>query len=222
MLISIVEFTASISIFLFSLVIHEITHARVAYYLGDPTAKNMGRFSFNPLKHMTLLGTLLPIGLYLLGGPAFGFAKPVKYNPLSFKNPKRDMILVGLAAPIVNLIIAVIAYILYNRLSILPEAYLQYFNKTCVDLCLINLLLGIFNLIPIPPLDGSIIYMSYIINKNPVLAQKLESASVGALFSIVVVMPLLGKVSGEDYNLIGTCITWCLNKFVSTLSFLAG
>ena len=160
MFVTSIEFIGYIAIFLFSLVIHENVHARVAYYLGDSTAKDMGRFSFNPLKYVTLAGILLPIRLHLINAPIFGFAKPVPYNQSSFKNPRRDMILVGLAAPFSNFILAVIACLLCNRLSILPETYLLYFNKICATIFSVNFLLCVFNLLPIPPLDGSIIYMS--------------------------------------------------------------
>ena len=221
MFVTAIEFIGYITIFVFSLVIHENTHARVAYYLGDRTAKDMGRFSFNPLKHITLAGILLPIGLYFINVPIFGFAKPVMYNPSSFKNPRRDMILVGLAAPFVNFILAITAYLLYNRLSILPESFLLYFNKICANILIVNLLLCVFNLIPIPPLDGSIVFMNAIIDKDPKIAQKFEHYGSGILFSLLILMPLIGKAFGKDYNLIDIYITWCVNKFISVLSPLA-
>ncbi len=217
-----IEFIGVISIFIFSSVIHENTHARVAYYLGDSTAKNMGRFSLNPLKHITLVGILLPICLYLIGAPIFGFAKPVEYNPTSFKRPKRDMIIVGLAAPFANFILALIACLLYNRLSILPDSYLLCFNKICANILIINLLLCVFNLIPIPPLDGSIVYMSSMIDKNPKLAQRIEGYGAGFLFALLIMMPLIGKAYNKDYHSIGVYITWCLNKVLIILTPLAG
>lgn len=217
-----IEFIVVVTILIFSLVIHENTHARVAYYLGDSTAKDMGRFSFNPLKHITLVGILLPIGLYMIGAPIFSFAKPVIYNPMSFKQPRRGMILVGLSAPFANFVLAVIACVLYNRLSILPEAYLVHFNKVCANILIINLLLCVFNLIPIPPLDGSIIYMSFIIDKDSKLAKKLEDYGAGFLFSLLIMMPLIGKAYNKDYHSIGLYLTWCVNNIISILSPLAG
>jgi Zn-dependent protease len=223
MFVTSIEFIGYIAIFLFSLVIHENVHARVAYYLGDSTAKDMGRFSFNPLKHVTLAGILLPIGLHLINAPIFGFAKPVPYNQSSFKNPRRDMILVGLAAPFANFILAVIACLLCSiRLSILPEIYLLYFDTICATIFKVNFLLCVFNLLPIPPLDGSIIYMSTVINKNPKLSRKFEDQGFGILFFLLIIMPLIGKACGKDYNIIGIYIRWCLDEFVSILSSLAG
>ena len=223
MFVTSIEFIGYITIFLFSLVIHENVHARVAYYLGDSTAKDMGRFSFNPLKHVTLAGILLPIGLHLINAPIFAFAKPVPYNQSSFKNPRRDMILVGLAAPFSNFILAVIACLLCSiRLSILPEIYLLYFDTICATIFKVNFLLCVFNLLPIPPLDGSIIYMSTVIDKNPKLSRKFEDQGFGILFFLLIIMPLIGKALGKDYNLIGIYIRWCLDEFVSILSSLAG
>jgi len=221
MFVTSIEFICYITIFLFSLIIHENVHARVAYYLGDSTAKDMGRFSFNPLKHITLAGILLPIVLYLINAPIFGFAKPVLYNQSSFRNPRRDMILVGLAAPVSNLILAVIACFLWNRLSILPEAYLLYFNKICATIFSVNFLLCVFNLIPIPPFDGSIIYMSTVIDKNPKISQIFEGFGLGILFYLLMIMPLIGNDLGKDYNILGMYIRWCLDVFDLILRFFA-
>ena len=218
MLVTTIEFIGYITIFLFSLVIHENTHARVAYYLGDSTAKDLGRFSFNPLKHITLAGILLPIGLYLINAPIFGFAKPVPYNQAAFKNPKIDMILVGLSAPFSNFILALVACLLLNRLSILPENYLLYFNKICLNIFIINLILCVFNLLPIPPLDGSIIYMSTIIDKNPKLARNFETYGLTILFFLLIIMPSLGSDLGKDYNLINIYLKWSLGKLISILT----
>lgn len=217
-----IEFIEYIFIFLFSLVIHENAHARVAYYLGDSTAKDLGRFSFNPLKHISLLGLLLPIGLYLINAPIFGFAKPVPYNHFLLKNPRRDSILVGLAGPFVNFILAIIAFLVYDRLSILPENLLLYFNRICSTIFIVNFVLCFFNLFPIPPLDGSIIYMSSIIDKNPNLAAKFEKYGFGILFSLLVVIPMIVEDPGKDYDLINIYITWCLDKFLSIFNHLAG
>jgi len=203
MFVTSIEFIGYITIFLFSLVMHENVHARVEYYLGDSIPKDMGRFSFNPLKHVTLAGILIPIGLYLINVPIFGFAKPIPYNRFSFKNPKRDMILVGLAAPFSNFILAVIACLLWNRLFILPEAYLPYFNKICATIFNVSFLLCVFNLIPIPPLDGSIIYMSTVIEKNPKIAREFEDFGFGILFCLLIIMPSIGTVLGKDYNIPG-------------------
>ena len=205
---NILNFFIHAAIFVFSLVIHEIAHARTAYYLGDSTAKNMGRFSPNPLKHISLIGILLPIGLYFAGMPMFGFAKPVPYNPIYFKQPKRDMIFVGLAGPLSNFLLAILTLLV---LGIFQAYSITYFNNILGYMLVVNLVLCFFNLIPIPPLDGSIIYMSSIINKNQALAQKLTWFCSGMLLYIIVFLPLTGD------NLIARYMQWCINTLLSLL-----
>lgn len=149
-----------------SLVIHEVSHAYCAYYLGDPTAKNMGRLSLNPIKHLSVAGVLLPIGLYFIGAPMFGFAKPVIYNPVYFKKPRRDMILVGLAGPFSNLILAIIASLVIFLIFAFDLDSMKWSHEVLGSMMVMNLILCFFNLLPIPPLDGSIIYMSSIIKNG--------------------------------------------------------
>ena len=133
--------------------IHEISHGSMALALGDTTAKDMGRLSFNPIKHFDLWGTfLLPVLLFIStqGRFVFGWAKPVPFNPFNLKNPKKDTGLIGLAGPLSNLIVACFFGILI-RLSLFNETILSAFYL----IVYLNLMLAIFNLIPIPPLDGS-------------------------------------------------------------------
>jgi Zn-dependent protease len=203
---TILNFFAQAIIFVFSLVVHEIAHARTAYYLGDPTAKNMGRLSINPLKHLSLIGTLLPITLYMLHMPMFGFAKPVPYNPEYFEKPKLDMILVGIAGPIANFLLAIITLLIFVKLHAYSVPYLNDILLAMID---INLVLCFFNLIPIPPLDGSIIYMSSIINKNHNIAQKITLIGYGLLLCIMVLSVLTSN------DIIETYIRYCINTVLS-------
>jgi Zn-dependent protease len=126
---------------LVSLTIHEFSHAFIAYKLGDETAKNEGRLSLNPIKHLDTVGTIL----FLLIGVGYGKAVPV--NPINFKDPKKGQILVSLAGPLSNIILA---FIVQNLITI--SGYNNVFLTILVE---INILLAAFNLIPIPPLDGS-------------------------------------------------------------------
>jgi len=165
-----------IIIFIFSAVLHEIAHGWTANALGDPTAKNEGRLSLNPLKHLDPIGSvLLPASLILLGGGfIFGWAKPVPYNPYNLRNQKRDPALVALAGPAVNLLIALVFGFLLRGLlvwqGIAINAYGQSFSIILAGIVWVNILLGIFNLVPIPPLDGSKILFSFL----PVQADKFR------------------------------------------------
>ncbi len=151
-----------IIVLLFSVIIHEVSHGAMAYYLGDPTAKQSGRLSLNPLKHIDPFGSIIvPLLLYITtnGSLVFGWAKPVPFNPMFLRKPKRDIGLVAFAGPMANLILAVVFGLLIrfaNALSL---------NQAVVGLLtyvvFINLLLAVFNLVPIPPLDGSKILFSF-------------------------------------------------------------
>ncbi|MFA6349380.1 MAG: site-2 protease family protein [Candidatus Omnitrophota bacterium] len=132
---------------------HEFAHGWVAYKLGDNTAKYSGRLTLNPLAHIDLMGTIiLPLALFIAtsGRFIFGAAKPVPVNYWTLKNPRRDMMLVGAAGPLANF---VFAYILVLAWRFLPPS--QLLNFILQNLIYINVVLGVFNLIPIPPLDGS-------------------------------------------------------------------
>ncbi len=145
-------------ILLFSVVIHELSHGVVADRLGDSTARYAGRLTLNPLPHLDLFGSiLLPLFLFLAGSPIiFGAAKPVPVNFFNLRDPKRDMALVSLAGPGANFILA-LAFALPIRFGLL-ESGAGY--EVLLQAVLLNLGLGVFNLLPIPPLDGSKVFAS--------------------------------------------------------------
>lgn len=149
-------------VLLFSIIIHEIAHGSVAYYLGDPTAKYAGRLTLNPLKHLDLFGSIiLPLSLFFLyslagtAGPIVGWAKPVPINPNNFRDRKWGELKVSIAGPAMNFLIALI-FGLGIRFIPLPSTLLVFFSI----IVLYNFLWGLFNLVPIPPLDGSHILFS--------------------------------------------------------------
>lgn len=156
-------------VLIFSVMIHEISHGAVAYQLGDPTAKKLGRLTLNPLKHLDPIGSIiLPLSLFFLSGGNFiiGWAKPVPYNPLNLKNPRSGSALIGIAGPISNFIIAVIFGLLIRLLSVSGGSELSVtlailFNSIVI----LNILLAVFNLMPIPPLDGSSILFAFLPEK---------------------------------------------------------
>lgn len=150
-----IEAIFSILILLLSVVLHEVSHGFVAYLLGDPTAKLAGRLTLNPIKHLDPIGSVLvPLLTYSAGGFIFGWAKPVPYNPYNLRSGRWGQAYVGAAGPAANLIIAAF-FSLIIRLSAaglsLPSAFLEL----STIIVLLNLVLAVFNLFPIPPLDGS-------------------------------------------------------------------
>ncbi len=148
------EFIFFLVLIFYSIIFHEISHGFVAYKLGDPTAKNSGRLSLNPLAHIDPIGTiLLPLFTFSYFNFIFGYAKPVPYNPLYFKNPRRDSIFVALAGPITNLLLMLLFLYLY-KFDFFPSL-----TKNFLSLAQLNFNLALFNLIPIPPLDGSKLFL---------------------------------------------------------------
>jgi Zn-dependent protease len=137
----------------FSIILHEVAHGYAAYRLGDPTAKYSNRLTLNPLAHIDLMGSIiLPLILIVVHSPVlFGWAKPVPFNPYYFRNPKRGIMIVGAAGPLTNFALALISGLLFQVFApfgVVVGRFLAYF-------CVTNVVLGVFNLIPIPPLDGS-------------------------------------------------------------------
>jgi Zn-dependent protease len=137
-------------IVLASLTLHELAHAVVAWRLGDPTAKREGRLTLNPLVHMDPIGTLMFVVTGLAAGLPFGWAKPVPVNPGYFRRPKEGMAIVAVAGPIMNFLVALVCSAILRHVDMSSEAF-----EVLRMAWIVNVVLGIFNLVPLPPLDGS-------------------------------------------------------------------
>jgi len=179
---------------LLALTVHEFAHGYVAYRLGDPTAKNAGRLTLNPLKHLDPIGT---IAFFFI---KFGWAKPVPVNPNYFKNPRKDMLWVALAGPATNLAMAIISAIMTKLVwalaSLLPysataEAILVPLNAMLIASVWINLVLCIFNFLPIPPLDGSRILSGILPDDLARSCQQVERYG----FIIILILAFSGLLS---------------------------
>lgn len=171
--------------------IHEATHAFTANFLGDPTARLVGRMSLNPVAHIDPLGTLvLPLLLLILQSPIFGWAKPTPVNPINFQNPRRDSALVALSGPLSNFALAAFFSIIFR---LLPDT--SSFGTFLFTLVSINLLLGIFNLIPIPPLDGYKVLMGVLPKEIAIRLTAFESMGpIFLLFFILIFFSFLSPI----------------------------
>lgn len=198
------EYIIAIAVLLFSVIVHEVAHGFVAYKRGDTTARDLGRLTLNPVYHIDIVGSIiLPLCLMMVGGPIFGWAKPVPINILRLKNIKRDVLYVSLAGVTANLILAVIAGILMvlirnfaPQLSVFASMYiiLQY-------VIVINVVLLVFNLIPIPPLDGSRVVL-FLLPRE--LAQKYARIERYGFLIILILLAtnILWKIIGPIANLL--------------------
>ena len=156
----ILELVLLLPVLLVSMMAHEVSHGYVAYRLGDPTAKAHGRLTANPLKHLDPLGSMMFVITYMVGGFIFGWAKPVPINPGYFRDRQRGMMVVGIAGPAANFFLAVLIALVLNSLPGAGATSAQLWDGPLLIRVLflayqVNIVLGIFNLVPIPPLDGS-------------------------------------------------------------------
>lgn len=205
----VISFIFHITILLFSVVIHEVSHGLMALRLGDETAKLAGRLTLNPIKHLDPLGSIVvPILVYLSSGGSFlfGWAKPVPYNPLALhKDYKYGPLKVAIAGPLSNLTLALIfGLIIRFGNGLIPEVT----TSLIAYIVLINLVLFVFNLIPIPPLDGSKILTLFL---TPRQAMKLQSLGMGNILFLILIIFL---ISGIIWPIVGL-----LFKLITGISF---
>ena len=184
--------------------LHEASHGWVAWKLGDDTAYAAGRVTFNPLKHIDPFGTILLPALLLFatgGRMSFGYAKPVPVNFWALANPRRDMVLVALAGPGSNLILAIISAALFHIIDWVPREVQPWLAANLTMSILFNLILCIFNMIPIPPLDGGRVAVGIL---PPSLGQplaRLERAGFATILGALFLLPWLGNYVGIDLNI---------------------
>jgi Zn-dependent protease len=189
---------------LLGVTLHEAAHGWVAWKLGDTTAFNQGRVTFNPIKHIDVFGTLVLPAILLLasgGKMSFGYAKPVPVNFWALAKPRRDMVLVALAGPGSNLILAVLAAAFLRLVDSAPYFMQSWLTESLTMLLLFNLILCIFNMIPIPPLDGGRVAVGILPPAIAMQLERLERAGFGIILVGLFLLPWLGDQVGLDLNI---------------------
>lgn len=190
-------FAGTIVVLLFSIIVHEVMHGLVALKFGDHTAKNAGRLTLNPIPHIDPLGSILvPLSLFLIGSPVmFGWAKPVPINPFNFRNIRKGELWVSAAGILANFGLAIAAAIIFHIANTFNIYFLMALTVFAVK---INLVLALFNLLPIPPLDGSKIVISFLPIKTALSFQKLDRYGIFILILILLLpINILGVITGS-------------------------
>ena len=209
---------------LIAITFHEAAHAYTAWKLGDDTAYRQGRVTFNPLKHVELIGTILvPAVLLLTASPfLFGWAKPVPvaFNRLS--HPRRDMALVAVAGPVTNVLLALVSALLFHVVGWLPANVTSWAGQTLYQSIVLNLLLAIFNMLPIPPLDGSRIALSAMPLAIARPYAKLERFGFFILIGLVFLLPMVGRELDMNLNLFRWLVGTPLALVVPMFERIAG
>ncbi|WP_291853981.1 site-2 protease family protein [Bradyrhizobium sp.] len=209
---------------LIAITFHEAAHAFVAYRLGDSTAWQLGRVSFNPFKHIDPFGTVLLPGLLLLAGSPFlfGYAKPVPVNFRNLRHPRLDMVWVALAGPATNIILAVVTALAFHALPLVPAEAAKWTADNLKNAFHINIVLAIFNMLPIPPLDGGRVAVGLLPRVLAYPLSRLEPWGMLILIALLILLPVVGAQLGLNLDVISTILRTLTGYVIDALLFITG
>jgi Zn-dependent protease len=209
---------------LIAITFHEAAHGFVAHRLGDNTAYELGRVSFNPLRHIDPFGTLvMPAILLLSHSPfLFGYAKPVPVNFRALRNPRIGMVLVALAGPATNILLALAAAAAFHALAFAPADATQWLADNLKNALVINVVLAVFNMLPIPPLDGGRVAVGLLPNVLAYPLSRLEPYGMLILIGILILLPLAGSQFGLNLDVISAILRSSTGYVLRLILLLTG
>ena len=209
---------------LIAITFHEAAHGFVAHRLGDDTAYELGRVSFNPLRHIDPFGTIvMPAILLLSHSPfLFGYAKPVPVNFRALRNPRIGMVLVALAGPATNIVLALAAAAAFHALVFAPADAAQWLADNLKNALVINVVLAVFNMLPIPPLDGGRVAVGLLPNVLAYPLSRLEPYGMLILIGILILLPLAGSQFGLNLDVISAILRTSTGYVLRLILLLTG
>ncbi len=209
---------------LIAITFHETAHGYVARFLGDDTASKLGRVSLNPFRHIDPFGTILLPGLLLLARSPFlfGYAKPVPINFRALRNPLIGMALVAAAGPAMNIGLAIVAALSFHLIVYLLVIVAQWAALNLKNALIINVILAVFNLFPLPPLDGGRIAVGLLPNIFATQLARLEPYGMMILIGLLIVLPLVGSQFGIDLGFVSHFISGATNAVIKVILRLTG